>query len=51
MTEEDYAAIARRVIATPARPVTGAPPLDAEQRQSETARVLEEACGTGTNRR
>jgi hypothetical protein len=45
MTEDDYAAIERRVIAAPARPVTGAPALDADLRQRETVEALEQACG------
>jgi hypothetical protein len=45
MTEEGYAEIERLVIATPARPVTEAPALDADLRQRETVEALEQACG------
>lgn len=44
MTESEYAEIERRVIATPARPVTEAPALDADLRQRETVQALEQAC-------
>jgi hypothetical protein len=43
MTEEEYAAIERRVIDTDPRPVTAVPTLDVERRQGKTVEAIARA--------